>query len=309
MFKLDPLQLTPVHQVNKLVEQSRGYNFNMCELNIYETRQRVMDFPLSFEGFTITSMLRGTKRVRFQDNKIRDYIPGNTIIAPSSEILNIDFPKASFEDPTQCSALTLDNTFVKHQIEELNEALNDNTFISGWKTIDNSILLYNNEELINIHKKITKIASSADPFKEIHIKMLLKEIVLCVMKMQNVSTLKRSAQQNTNNSPFSAILSFIRQNIYQEISIDDLLKVSDMSQSAFYRAFGSELGLSPYQLIIEERLKAAKKLLLEEKLSIKETAYSTGFSSANYFIRLFKKHEGLTPKQFVLLQRKSKSST
>ncbi|RFC54739.1 helix-turn-helix domain-containing protein [Brumimicrobium aurantiacum] len=300
MFKLKPLQLTPVHQVNSLVEQSRGYNFDMCELNIYETRKRVMDFPLSFKGFTITSMLRGTKKVKFQDNKIRDYNPGNTIIAPSSEILNIDFPEASFKDPTQCSALTLDNTFVNRQIEEFNEAINDNAFINGWQTLDNSILLYNNEELVNIHKKISRIAHSTDPFKEIHIKMLLKEMILCVMKMQYVSVLKESAQQNTNNSPFSAIIYFIRQNIYRDISIDDLLQVADMSKSAFYRAFGAELGLSPYQLIIEERLKAAKKLLLEEQLSIKETAYSTGFSSANYFIRLFKKHEGMTPKQFVL---------
>ena len=57
--------------------------------------------------------------------------------------------------------------------------------------------------------------------------------------------------------------------------------------------------MSPYQLIISERLKIGKKLLLEEKLSVKQTAYAIGFTSANYFIRLFKKHEGFTPRQFV----------
>ena len=92
---------------------------------------------------------------------------------------------------------------------------------------------------------------------------------------------------------------FIQQNIYKEINITDLLKISTMSKSSFYRAFAEELGISPYQLIIDERLKISKKLLLEEKLSIKETAYASGFSSSNYFIRLFKKNEGLTPKQFM----------
>jgi len=72
-----------------------------------------------------------------------------------------------------------------------------------------------------------------------------------------------------------------------------------MSKSTFYRAFVDQLGVSTYQLIINERLKIAKNLLLEERLSIKETAYASGFSSPNYFIRLFKKHEGITPKQFV----------
>lgn len=305
MHKIQLVPLIPVSEINELVEQRRGFNLNVCELNIYETRKEVMDFPLSFNGFTITSMLRGTKKVRFQDLISREYIPGNTIIAPSYAKLNIDFPEATFKDPTQCSALTLDDGFVKNQIDELNEHLHGETFINSWQVLDKSILLYNNEDLVNIHKKITRIAASTDPFKEIHVKLLLKELVLCVLKMQNVSVLKKDAQANSNNTAFAAIINFIRQNIYNEINIADLLRISSMSKSSFYRAFVDELGLTPYQLIIEERIKIAKKLLIEEKLSIKETAYAAGFSSANYFIRLFKKHEGKTPKQFVIEKMKT----
>ena len=127
----------------------------------------------------------------------------------------------------------------------------------------------------------------------------LKELVLCVLKMKHLNILNADAAENTNNTPFAAIINFIRQNIYNTISIEDLLQISCMSKSTFYRAFVDQLGVSPYQLIINERLKIAKNLLLEERLSIKETAYASGFSSPNYFIRLFKKHEGITPKQFV----------
>jgi AraC-like DNA-binding protein len=299
MYKLSPLPLIKADNVHELVEQRRGFNLNICELNIYETRKEVMDFPLSFDGFTITSMLRGTKQVRFHDSISRDYIPGNTIIAPSKAKLNIDFPSASFKNPTQCSALTLDNTFVSKQIMEFNDIIEDTSFIRNWQSLDTSILLYNNEELVNIHKKISKIATSKDPFKDIHVNILLKELVLCVLKMQNLSVLQAKSVHNTNDNPFAAIVNFIRQNIYNEINISDLLKVASMSKSTFYRAFENELGLSPYQLIIEERLKIAKRILLEENLSIKETAYASGFSSANYFIRIFKKHEGVTPKEFI----------
>ena len=127
----------------------------------------------------------------------------------------------------------------------------------------------------------------------------LKELVLCVLKMKHLNILNADAAENTNNTPFAAIINFVRQNIYNTISIEDLLQISCMSKSTFYRAFVDQLGISPYQLIINERLKIAKNLLLEERLSIKETAYASGFSSPNYFIRLFKKHEGITPKQFV----------
>lgn len=299
MKKILPISLIPLPKITELVEQRRSFNLNICELNIYETRKEVINFPLSFNGFTITSMLRGIKQVRFPDLINREYVPGNTIITPSYSKLNIDFPKASFDNPTQCTALTLDNSFVKKQIYEFNEILNEGAFIKSWRILDNPILLSNNEDLVGIHKKILRIAASNDPFKKIHIQLLLKELVLCVLKMQNVNFLKKDAQFNSNNTPFAAIISFIRQNIHDEIQIDDLLKISSMSKSSFYRAFVDELGISPYQLIIDERLRVAKNLLLEERLSVKETAYATGFSSANYFIRLFKKHEGLTPKQFV----------
>ena len=293
------MPLIPVSQVTDLIEQKRGISLNMCELNIYETRKEVINFPLSFRGFTITSMLRGSKQVRFSDKIDRRYLPGNTILSPSYANLKIDFPDASFKNPTQCTALTLDNAFVKDQVSEFNDVLYDGTFIKSWEILDNPILLYNNQDLVNLHAKITKISTSTDPFKKIHIELLLKELVLCVLKMQNVMVLKEEAEYHTNSSPFVAIINFIRQNIYEDIQIDDLLKITSMSKSAFYRSFVNELGISPYQLIIDERLKMAKRLLLEERLSIKETAYAVGFSSANYFIRLFKKNEGITPKQYV----------
>ena len=244
-------------------------------------------------------MLKGTKRVRFSDLINREYRPGNTIIAPSYSKLNIDFPEASFDKPTQCTALTIDDSHVKKQVHEFNEMLDEGKFINSWRILDYPILMYNNEDLVNVHKKIIRLSTSNDPFKEIHINLLLKELVLCVLKMQNISMLKKDAEFNTNNTPFAAIINFIRQNIHDEIQIEDLLKISSMSKSSFYRAFTSELGISPYQLIISERLKIGKNLLLEEKLSVKQTAYAIGFTSANYFIRLFKKHEGFTPRQFV----------
>ena len=304
MKKLDRIALTPASHVTTLVEQKRGFNFDTCELSIYETRKEVIDFPLSFDGFTITSMLRGTKQVRFSDSIDREYLPGNTIITPSYSKLNIDFPEASFERPTQCTALTIENSFVKKQVHEFNEMIDKGIFIKNWRILDNPILLYNNEDLVNIHRKIIRLSNANDPFKGIHIKLLLKELILCVLKMQNISFLKKDATLNTNNTPFAAIINFIRQNIHDEIQIEDLLKISSMSKSSFYRAFTSELGMSPYQLIISARLKIGKKLLLEEKLSVKQTAYAIGFTSANYFIRLFKKHEGFTPRQFVDKQLK-----
>jgi AraC-like DNA-binding protein len=68
-----------------------------------------------------------------------------------------------------------------------------------------------------------------------------------------------------------------------------------MSKSAFYTSFTHEYGITPKQLVIKERIQFAKNLLMNEKLSVKEVSYASGFSDPNYFIRTFKKQEGVTP--------------
>ncbi len=72
-----------------------------------------------------------------------------------------------------------------------------------------------------------------------------------------------------------------------------------MSKSTFYRAFTDEYGITPVQLILEERLKFAKSLLNKHnEISIKEVAYAAGFNDPNYFARVFRKVEGATPSEF-----------
>ena len=54
-----------------------------------------------------------------------------------------------------------------------------------------------------------------------------------------------------------------------------------------------------YSLIISE----AKRLLLYEKLSVKEIAYQLGFSDPFYFSNFFKKHTSLSPKDYQKVVR------
>jgi AraC-like DNA-binding protein len=59
--------------------------------------------------------------------------------------------------------------------------------------------------------------------------------------------------------------------------------------------------MSPIEFILNEKIKYAKKLLSNPNMHIAEVSYATGFEDANYFIRLFKKYEGVTPKQYQLM--------
>ncbi|MBF04729.1 MAG: AraC family transcriptional regulator [Flavobacterium sp.] len=52
-------------------------------------------------------------------------------------------------------------------------------------------------------------------------------------------------------------------------------------------------------VIAERLLLEGKRLLVERKLSVNQIADELGFASPNYFVKLFKKREGITTKAFV----------
>ena len=49
---------------------------------------------------------------------------------------------------------------------------------------------------------------------------------------------------------------------------------------------------------MEYRVEQAKKYLQKENYKVKEAALLTGYSDCNYFIKVFKKCEGITPAEY-----------
>lgn len=64
------------------------------------------------------------------------------------------------------------------------------------------------------------------------------------------------------------------------------------------------MGMSLSQFIIRTRLDAARDLLSEYGVSVREAALSCGFSDEKYFMRQFRKKEGMTPGEYRRLHWK-----
>jgi Transcriptional regulator containing an amidase domain and an AraC-type DNA-binding HTH domain len=79
-----------------------------------------------------------------------------------------------------------------------------------------------------------------------------------------------------------------------------MVKDLPMGYSRFRKIFKETTGLSPNQYHLNLRLDKAKDLLTSTNLTINEVAYQTGFDSIFYFSRLFKKKNGLPPKEYRL---------
>ena len=82
------------------------------------------------------------------------------------------------------------------------------------------------------------------------------------------------------------------------LSVDFLAKKAAMSNVYFRSLFKAQYHLSPSQYIISVRLKNAKSLMKYSFLTLEECALQSGFSSLQYFCRIFKKYTGMTPSEY-----------
>lgn len=92
---------------------------------------------------------------------------------------------------------------------------------------------------------------------------------------------------------------FIRKNISEVIHVKDLAAHSRMSLSSFAHTYRQMAGESPYHAVMRLKIETSKRFLVQEELSVKEVARKLGFSSEFHFSRLFKKLEGLSPRNYA----------
>ncbi len=87
-----------------------------------------------------------------------------------------------------------------------------------------------------------------------------------------------------------------------ELSLPKLAKHLNMPSHQISQVLNLELEKSFYEFLNEYRFKEAKHRLLQPEnkhLTILAIAFDSGFNNKNTFNKVFKKHEGLTPSQFI----------
>ena len=82
-----------------------------------------------------------------------------------------------------------------------------------------------------------------------------------------------------------------------------MASVACVTKPYFIRLFKKELGMPPLQYLIKKRIEYSQLKLVTEEASIKEVAYSSGFSDHSYFTRIFKKVTGRTPLEYRSLYK------
>lgn len=288
------LPLSSKKELKTLIENRRIITLKDVELNIFETYQKASLVPLRFDDLVFINMIQGKKVMHLNGIHEFSYLPGQTIVLPAYTKMEIDFPEASMGMPTQCTALTVDQTKINSVLNYLNEfyPLENNQV---WNLKPDFFHLNNTPEIADTVNKLFKYISEPNPMKDIFVDLTFKELFVKIIQSQSILSLDFGKSQN---AVLLHLKEFIKKNIREKLTLESLQKESNMSKITLIRMFKRELGLSPIEYIIKERINKAKQLLQLTK-SVKESCFASGFNDVNYFVRLFKIREGITPSVFI----------
>jgi two-component system response regulator YesN len=90
-----------------------------------------------------------------------------------------------------------------------------------------------------------------------------------------------------------------------DLSVTDVCDHVGLSYNYFCTVFHRYTNDTPHNFISRMRLRAAKDRLWTDEMNVGEIAVSCGFKSAAQFSKVFKKQEGLPPKQWSTSMRRS----
>ncbi|MBN8876563.1 MAG: AraC family transcriptional regulator [Sphingobacteriales bacterium] len=293
---LHPVDLTQPKYLQTLVENRRVFNLENCELNVFESYQETYRVPLTFNDFVITSMVKGKKVMHLFDKPAFEYLPGETVIVPANETMVIDFPEAELDNPTQCVALAVDAAYVNNTLQYLNTYYNSDPHEAhNWKLQFNQYHFANDTEVTDLINKLIRVCSSTDKGKNIFADLNLKELLIRLVQSQHLKQVAVESTDNTNQSRLHFVLHYIHQHLTEKIAVDSLSRKAYLSRNMFFKWFKEQFGVTPLDYINRERIKLAKQLLADKRNNVSSVSLQCGFTDVNYFVRLFKKAEGITP--------------
>lgn len=116
-----------------------------------------------------------------------------------------------------------------------------------------------------------------------------------IMKYADSSSDKRNLKSSGKH--IKIVKEYLDQNYEQDISLEMLSELTDLSPFYLLRLFKKEVGATPHIYLTQRRISKAKEFLtMGDPLS--DVAYKTGFVDQSHFTNRFKNIVGITPGQY-----------
>ena len=129
--------------------------------------------------------------------------------------------------------------------------------------------------------------------------LLLLEALVTIANSDEICLLSsigfQPKMKDTENDRINSVYQYSFDNYKRKIQMEEIAAVAHMSPNSFCRYFKSKTRKTYSNFLIEIRVGIACKLLIENKISIKQICYESGFNNFASFHKYFKMIKNKTP--------------
>ncbi|WP_134699229.1 AraC family transcriptional regulator [Ammoniphilus sp. YIM 78166] len=129
-------------------------------------------------------------------------------------------------------------------------------------------------------------------------KIFFQELLLLIMQ-----DLRVQKMEGDTNMMLDRTIDYMVNHYQEAVALENLANIAGLSLSHYSRQFKKYMGYTPMEYLTHLRVDRAKELLILSDYRLKAVAESVGYQDEFYFSRVFKKIEGVSPTEFVKLNK------
>ncbi|WP_160689193.1 helix-turn-helix domain-containing protein [Clostridium sp. C2-6-12] len=167
--------------------------------------------------------------------------------------------------------------------------------------------IYNSvEQIVESYRQATKcLVYNSDNVNIIHIndidENMLQDKFINESKITDGKDNKNKNINKIKLKLFDDVKDYIKENIASELEQEKVAGNFGLSVYYFSRTFKEVTGTNFSDYINKCRIDVAKELLSTGEMNVKEVCFKVGYNDPNYFSKVFKKYEGISPANYKII--------
>lgn len=266
---------------------------------------------LVFDSAMLKLLIVNEGRITVEMADVRKVVIAPALICLSDEEVNfkeatdIDLSIVYFKATEVRDEFTMERIHSGEFEKEMGRTIfQDYLLIMGFVSdgdISNKIIPINSSAHLKILKLVNAINSEleeqADGFWPCRSRSFLMELLFSIKFLRaDVEGIK--IEEKTDSDIVGEIIQFMNEHIADKITLDDILKEYSTNRNQLNSMFVRETSMTCLSYLEKMRINLSQIMLADTELQVAEIAGRVGYLDSNYFIKVFKKHTGVTPSKY-----------
>ena len=263
-----------------------GYAVPACVIARHEHLENFLHVVL--EGSVRYEVLTRGKTFKFVANS------GTTFLLPRGTV-----DELRWGGPTQRIAVALHPTLLANALDETAHE-RDIELVEHWNLTDPNIMAV----LLAMRTDL----DAGSPAGRMYGESLANALAVYLLKRYAVKPHKPAAYRGgLPRYRLKRVVDYIDENLSSDLALAELAAVSGMSPHYFAELFRQSTGKPPHQYVLLRRVDLAKERLRDARRTVTEVGLDAGFQNPSHFARVFRKWVGVSPSEFRLESRATRS--